>query len=477
MKSNFESSFETNDEKILFNLASKSFLSVWSYSNLYRDQGDSTNGGAGKEFCDFTAIFGNDVLLFSDKRIEYKNSHEENVAWNRWHKKAVVSSANQLRGAERWLLRYPNRIFLDKRCTERLQIPLGENPKIHKVVVTHGLEDVLKSRSGESSFSYTSSEDYRKEFWIRQKDYIPGDIVHVFTGDTLAFLMNHIDTTRDFVEYLIERECVFTCDVDIFVFKESDLVHMYYKTVKNGDKTQRQELVQNGAPVCTFHHGISALLQDHVFHEKRRADWISYFWDGLIENISHHIVQGTAEGPGVKNLSQSEIVLRRLADFSRFERRIMSDNFWNMWLSVPPKCRGNRVVKEMGNVLYVFVLIPEENFQNNEQYRNFRRHLLCEYICIYGLEFRSYKEVVGIAAKTREEKEVNEITPLIIKQLLLAGVDYAWWDNSCWTDEDIRNTVIARDELISENLLNSPEHRTETHRRSHEFKDGSSVSD
>lgn len=93
--------------------------------------------------CDFAAIFGRDVLLFSDKRVVYREDIDESIAWQRWHKTAVVSSVRQLKGAERWMVNYPDRIFTDKKCNHLLEIPFPSSPIFHKVVVTHGLEETL----------------------------------------------------------------------------------------------------------------------------------------------------------------------------------------------------------------------------------------------------------------------------------------------------------------------------------------------
>ena len=49
----------TASEQLLAELCEKSFLSVWSYPNLCRKQG--------KELTDLLVVFGDDVILFSDK--------------------------------------------------------------------------------------------------------------------------------------------------------------------------------------------------------------------------------------------------------------------------------------------------------------------------------------------------------------------------------------------------------------------------
>ena len=45
----------TDSERYLTALARRSFLSLWSYPNLYRDDG-------GKEICDLLVVFENDIM-------------------------------------------------------------------------------------------------------------------------------------------------------------------------------------------------------------------------------------------------------------------------------------------------------------------------------------------------------------------------------------------------------------------------------
>lgn len=45
----------------------------------------------GKEFCDVMVVFGNDVIIMSDKLINYNIEIDEKIAWNRWYKSAIES--------------------------------------------------------------------------------------------------------------------------------------------------------------------------------------------------------------------------------------------------------------------------------------------------------------------------------------------------------------------------------------------------
>ena len=98
----------TESEKLVNELGVKSFLRFWTWPNLFRDQEN------GKEICDLIIVFGNDILLISDKKIEFNKDKDINVEWKRWYKKAIAKSFSQTKGAERWIREFPTRLFVDK---------------------------------------------------------------------------------------------------------------------------------------------------------------------------------------------------------------------------------------------------------------------------------------------------------------------------------------------------------------------------
>ncbi len=93
----------------------------------------------GKELCDLLVVFGNDVIIFSDKVCAFPNTGDIELDWNRWYKRAVLQSAKQAWGAERWIRDYPNRIFLDRNCNIPFPFALPDKSqmKIHIVIVAH----------------------------------------------------------------------------------------------------------------------------------------------------------------------------------------------------------------------------------------------------------------------------------------------------------------------------------------------------
>lgn len=59
-----EKSFgQTSSERYLATICEKTFLSLWSYPNLYREPG--------KELCDLLVVFDRHLIIFSDKDIAF----------------------------------------------------------------------------------------------------------------------------------------------------------------------------------------------------------------------------------------------------------------------------------------------------------------------------------------------------------------------------------------------------------------------
>lgn len=144
----------TPSERYLKTLCDRTFLSLWSYSGAFRDQGEgrALGKGDGKEVSDLLVVFENHVIIFSDKHIRFDNTDSIEVSWGRWFKKAVLKSAQQVWGAERWIRQFPNRLFLDKRCSIPFPIILPDpaNTIFHRIVVAHDASRVCREHMGGS---------------------------------------------------------------------------------------------------------------------------------------------------------------------------------------------------------------------------------------------------------------------------------------------------------------------------------------
>jgi hypothetical protein len=106
-----ESEGINDSERVLTRLCRKSFLRLWSQTNVFTDEGFKNGKGSTKELCDALVVFGDEVIVFSDKHIAFQADKDISVAWPRWYKRAIRDSCKQLQGARSWLQRFPDRTF------------------------------------------------------------------------------------------------------------------------------------------------------------------------------------------------------------------------------------------------------------------------------------------------------------------------------------------------------------------------------
>lgn len=205
---------ENESERILMKLCRKSFLSLWAFANTHTDEDKKSESNSAKEFCDVLVVFENDVIIFSDKHINFNKEKDLQISWNRWHKKAVIKSKNQLRGAKKWVERFPDRVFLDAECSKKLPVEIKKESKIHLIAVTRGTAEAATNYHGDyfgSHMLYANNLDQRIidecPFLIDQT--YDDSFCHVFDEVSLEIIMHELDTIADFKNYLIKREALF----------------------------------------------------------------------------------------------------------------------------------------------------------------------------------------------------------------------------------------------------------------------------
>src|SRR5258708_28364024 len=117
-----------SSETRLVDLAERTFLKLWSYANPFR--------AAGKEIADLIVVFGNDVVVFSDKASAYRHKIQT-IAWERWFRRAVADSVKQLSGASRILADGDARIYVDDSASQAFPfaLPPVQDRRIHLVAV------------------------------------------------------------------------------------------------------------------------------------------------------------------------------------------------------------------------------------------------------------------------------------------------------------------------------------------------------
>jgi hypothetical protein len=300
----------TPSERLLADLGDHAFLKLWSYPNLFYDK--KQNGkGDGKELCDMLVVCGDDVIIFSDKRIKFQEDQPIEVAWPRFYRNAIEGAVTQINGANNWITRYPGRIFLDPACTQKLPIdlPPAATRRVHGVVVATGahksIEKILDDRSG--SFVIMPALKGRDAIDFSRRDFMPfaiGDVnpgrlfVHVFDDVGIKRVLEHLNTISDFTGYLNKRVEYLRSNRLFMAHGEEEILANYLRVgiVTNGN--YGFELPGTAAPKeGQLKMTEQGLWNDYIMSETRFlkaiADEKSLVWDELITRFSDNLLGGT----------------------------------------------------------------------------------------------------------------------------------------------------------------------------------------
>lgn len=398
----------TASERYLGKLCKRSFLSLWSYPGVLRDQGRSNGKGDGKEVSDLLVVFENHIIIFSDKQCHFADSGDLKVDWVRWYKKAILKSAEQVWGAERWIREFPNRLFLDKQCTISFPITLPDpaNAIFHHVVVAHDASRRCREVLGGSGSLMLDSSligdgHLNRPFTIGQINPDKG-YVHVFDDTTLDILMSTLDTISDFTAYLTKKEQFLTGNKVVSAAGEEELLAVYLSKMNSAG--EHDFVIEGDYDVLSFGEGFWEEFSRSI---QRRAqierDKISYAWDKLIEKFAYYAMSGTQYFTSGRTLREQEIALRFLAREPRTRRRLLaisihevlersinSQSFWHARVMLPSRA---------GDPHYVFLFVKRRQNDSDEEYRKVRGQLLSDYCLVTKLEHPQATDIVGIATE------------------------------------------------------------------------------
>lgn len=447
----------TPTERYLSKLCRKSFLSLWSYPNLYKDQGLKGENGTGKEICDLTVIFGNDVIIFSDKYIEFQRNVDISVAWKRWYREAIAKSAAQIYKAEHWFRGFPGRIFLDPHCKKPIPIPFPDpnSIRVHRVAVALGVYDACKEHFGGNSIgSFCIHSDIVGEAHL-DTPFTIGHInpkkgfVHVFEDFTLDAVMSEVDTIADFVAYLTKKENLLTQETPIIFSPGEEQLLAIYLTRLNDAGEHDFSIINDDADFIMLEEVFwDSLMQNPRYHAKKKADEISYTWDRLIEHFitvgSSHVVSGAA-----LSTKEMEKALHLTVSEPRLRRRELADALINLMEKPFLQDYGVRLVytsifPNFPNTAYLFLAFKYSNDISYDEYRSRRRRLLLAYCRVAKLRAPNAINIIGIATEPINGNggsedlvvlDVNDWTPAMQEEAESLQKDF-----SLLLDENIRMT-------------------------------------
>lgn len=404
----------TTAERNLKKLCDHSFLSLWSYSNVYRDQGKQEVGGEGKEVCDLLVVFEDHVIIFSDKDCAFPDSGDLSLDWQRWFRRAVQKSAEQIWGAERWITLRSDRLFLDRACIQPFPFDLPEvsTMKVHRVIVAHGASDRCRKELGGSGSlmlkpdvfdrQQTTDVDERIEpFVIGQLDLSKG-FVHIFDDTTLSIVLKTLDTIREFTTYLTQKEEFVLSGRLGAAAGEEELLAFY---LQNSDGLCNHCFKLPPGPDMIFigEGHWKNFLRSTQRRTQIEANSVSYAWDALIETFSANVIAGTLHNTSEVGLAAHEKRLRFLAREPRTRRRMLASSLMELMNKKQESGKAVRLVhpSNPGDPFYVFLLLDRDVTRANmEEYRKIRQDLLVAYCMVTKLKFPKAKDVIGIATET-----------------------------------------------------------------------------
>jgi len=197
----------TESERYLAKLADKTFLNLWAWPNVFRDT--VVNGHpAGKELCDLLIVCGDHVIIFSDKNITWPEGKDTDLSWSRWYKRAVKESVRQLKRAEKWISEYPDRVFTDPGCTQKLpiDIPPANHRKVHLVAVALGAHKACSDFFSGDTGSFIIRPSLKGDSHTDKEapEYAPFTIGDINPSGSFVHVMN--DVTLDIVMKELDRE-------------------------------------------------------------------------------------------------------------------------------------------------------------------------------------------------------------------------------------------------------------------------------
>jgi hypothetical protein len=446
----------TESERYLHHLCNKTFLSLWTYPGVYRDQGKRSEEGDGKEVCDVVIVFKKHVILFSDKSCQFVESGNWAIDWQRWYKKAIKKSADQLWGAERWFREFPERLYLDRACTRPFPIalPSPSEMQVHRLAVARGAAESCTKYFGGGSGSLmlcsTSSERILVEEGRAMPAFTVADLnpdrgyIHVFDEVTLDAALGTLDTVADFVDYLTKKERFVRSPFFVTAAGEEELLAFYlqswtlggepgFRTVKNPELGW----IANPIPIGLGEGGWVQLTDSIDWQALEAWRKPSFYWDFLIERFSQETIAGTIIGSPDTSPRTQETVLRVLAAEPRHRRRMLAAALLGQIERAPEDAILDRSARVIPAAIpeeptYVFVVVGREEREPEQAYRERRRELLRLYALVAKERYPIARYILALGVDARDITARTE--------------DLVLFDVQEWTSEMAEDARLVRKE-------------------------------
>ncbi len=332
-----------NAEAFVYELAKKSFLEDWCYKNPLMPNG--------KELCDLLIVFGDTAIIWQIKDLKLNER-------GKYKKSGVIKNLKQLTSAK-------HRLF-------NLKVPIElENPRRGK--------ELFDPRPIKQIYLISALLGKGEEFFSFAEILKGDNLIHTFTRDFTELILNELDTIKDFVAYIKEKEKLIFSEKQITLFGgEEELLGLYLENERSFEAFSKSTLL-------LIQEGIWKHYQRRPeYKAKKKEDKISYLWDSILN-------RAYTCGPGY------EAVAKELASTNRFERRILSKSFYGAHILANNEKEKNtfRRMFQTKGVTYCFVFLDE--IRSREE----RRALLGNVCFVARGLIKENKKVIGIATEMK----------------------------------------------------------------------------
>lgn len=409
----------TPSEALLARLCDNSFLKLWTYPNLFRK--------AGKELTDLLVVFGNDVIIFSDKSCGYPDSGDPALDWSRWYRRSVADSAHQIETAERWLRSCPDRIFLDAKCVERLPIalPPAADMRVHRVCIALGALNRAEAETQRRALRVNPRVANQAErFTLGRSDKARGWL-HFFDEVTLAIVLRELSTTADFVHYLNSKVALFESQNFQFADSELDILGYYLWNGRSFPEHRNQYRLDPGL--------WPQVEASPEFLAGREANKVSFFWDGLIEYVTEQYLDETLEFGNDLAMSDYERLARIMASETRFNRRVLTMLILERAEIARHNAISTLLPSDQPDVNYVLLVGRGDQGGDHNAYRADRMSQLRTRCIAAKAAKPDRRYVVGIGLDARGVQGSSE--------------DFVLMDTIDWTQQDVEHAEALRQDL------------------------------
>jgi hypothetical protein len=329
----------TSAEKIIHELATRTFLTDWCYPNPKKPDGN--------ELCDLLVVFDDTAIIWQVKNLKTDNA-------GRYKKAEVEKNLRQLTGARRSLFDLKVPLWLENPRRGRERFKPDEITSIHMISVLMGGSD--------EPFPFVQTVKDR--------------MIHVFTREFADIALLELDTVSDFCAYLRKKEAI---------DKEKAIL------VMGGEENLLAKYLEMGHTFSWMDDYDDIVIREDIWlrfmslprvQAKKSADRISYGWDSIIDRAH----DGTSP--------EYERVARELARPDRFQRRVLSKSFFEAYCESRDTGKIMRRLTAVGDTTYCFLFMDDGTGPRE------RRKAVLSMMCFVARGLRKEnKKVIGVATE------------------------------------------------------------------------------